>query len=183
VDRGTALVDRGVGATERAQAAADRGSSARDRENASLDGLTGVYQRGPGVAELERVIDRARRAGQSLVLGFLDIDQLKAVNDSRGHVAGDRMLVQFVEALRSKLRSVDLVIRFGGDEFLCALPEMTERDVIPRFAEVQAALAAASEHGSVTVGIAELATGETSEQLIARADAALYHARSNSADC
>jgi diguanylate cyclase (GGDEF)-like protein len=116
------------------------------------------------------------------VLGFFDIDQLKAVNDSRGHAAGDRMLLQFVESLRSKLRPIDLVIRFGGDEFVCALPDMTERDVIPRFAEVQAALAAASEHGSVTVGIAELATGESSEQLIGRADAALYHARTDSDD-
>jgi diguanylate cyclase (GGDEF)-like protein len=116
------------------------------------------------------------------VLGFFDIDQLKAVNDSRGHAAGDRMLLQFVESLRSKLRPIDLVIRFGGDEFVCALPDMTERDVIPRFAEVQAALAAASEHGSVTVGIAELAAGESSEQLIGRADAALYHARTDSPD-
>jgi diguanylate cyclase (GGDEF)-like protein len=93
------------------------------------------------------------------------------------------MLVQFVETLRSKLRSFDLVIRFGGDEFVCALTGTTQQDVLSRFASVQAALAAASEHGSVSVGIAELATGESSEQLIARADAALYRARTNSNDC
>lgn len=94
-----AAQDRGAGAGERTNAEldrdtalADRGASAREREHSSHDDLTGAYRRGAGFVELEREIARARRAEQPLVLAFIDVDQLKVINDSRGHAAGDRML-------------------------------------------------------------------------------------------
>jgi diguanylate cyclase (GGDEF)-like protein len=111
------------------------------------------------------------------VLAFADVDHLKAINDSRGHAAGDGMLIEVANALRGKLRSHDLIIRWGGDEFVCALPGLTMVDATKRLALVQAALAEGSERGSATVGLAELQRGDTPESLIARADAALYRER------
>jgi diguanylate cyclase (GGDEF)-like protein len=177
LDRGSALLDRAAGTTHRAQAAADRGASADEREAASLDGLTGAHNRGPGVVELEREMARAKRAAQSMVVAFFDVDRLKVINDSRGHVAGDRMLLEVVQALRSKLRSFDLVIRYGGDEFVCALPGTNIVDARKRLAEINAVLADAVEPGSVTVGLAEMREDDSAADLIARADAALYRER------
>jgi GGDEF domain-containing protein len=176
LDRNTALADRGTGSSERAQAEldrgtalADRGASARERAYASIDSLTGVYRRGAGFAELEREMARAKRTNQPLVLAFVDVDRLKAINDSRGHAAGDRMLLEVADTLKAKLRSYDLIMRYGGDEFVCAISGL---DML-----VEAALAQAPEHGSVTVGLAELQADASPEDLVARADAALYRAR------
>jgi diguanylate cyclase (GGDEF)-like protein len=177
LDRKTALVDRSEGAAHRLQASADREASAKDRESAVIDGLTGVYRRGPGLAELDREIARAKRVRQPLVVAFFDVDHLKVINDSQGHVAGDRMLQQVVDALKEAVRSFDLIIRYGGDEFICAFPGVSVADVAKRVATINAALSEASVPGSVTVGFAELATDDSRDKLIQRADADLYRAR------
>jgi diguanylate cyclase (GGDEF)-like protein len=177
LDRKTALVDRSEGAAHRLQASADREASAKDRESAVIDGLTGVYRRGPGLAELDREIARAKRARQPLVVAFFDVDHLKVINDSRGHVAGDRMLQQVVGAIRKAVRSFDLIIRYGGDEFVCAFPGIAVADVTKRVATINAALLKGSEPGSVTVGFAELTADDSRDELIKRADADLYRAR------
>jgi diguanylate cyclase (GGDEF)-like protein len=177
LDRKTALVDRGQGAAHRLEAAADREASANDRESAVVDGLTGVYRRGPGLAELEREIGRTRRARQPLVVAFIDVDHLKVINDSRGHVAGDRMLQGVVDAIRGTVRAFDLIIRYGGDEFVCAFPGITIAEVTKRVAMINATLLKASEPGSVTVGFAELAADDSPSDLIERADWDLYRAR------
>ncbi|MBA2439380.1 MAG: GGDEF domain-containing protein, partial [Thermoleophilaceae bacterium] len=183
-DRGAALADRGAGAGERTQAEgdrdtalADRGASAKEREHSSHDDLTGVYLRGAGLVELARDMARARRTEETLVLGFADVDGLKAINDSRGHAAGDRMLLEVANAFREKLRSHDLVIRYGGDEFVCAISGLDMDSATKRLALVNENLAAAPEHGSITVGLAELQPDDSPKALIARADAALYRAR------
>ena len=75
------------------------------------------------------------------------------------------------------MRSFDLIIRYGGDEFVCAFPGMTVADVTKRVATVNATLLAASEPGSVTVGLAELTTDDSRDDLIVRADANFYRAR------
>jgi len=152
-------------------------ASAREREHASIDGLTGVYLRGPGSAELEREIARARREDKPLVLAFVDVDHLKTINDSRGHVAGDRMLREVANTLGAKLRSYDLIMRYGGDEFVCALLGLSIADATKRLVLVNAALAEAPEHGSVTVGLADLRPEDLPEDLVTRADAALYRER------
>ena len=184
LDRETALSDRRAGAIDRTQARldrdtalADRVASAREREHASIDGLTGVYLRGPGSAELEREIARARREDKPLVLAFVDVDHLKTINDSRGHVAGDRMLREVANTLGAKLRSYDLIMRYGGDEFVCALLGLSIADATKRLVLVNAALAEAPEHGSVTVGLADLRPDDLPEDLVTRADAALYRER------
>jgi len=183
-DRGSAHADRVSGASERSHAEldrdtaqADRGASARERESALVDDLTGVYLRGAGFVELEREMARARRTGRPLVVAFVDVDHLKGINDSRGHAAGDRMLLEVADTLRAKMRSYDLVIRYGGDEFVCAMAGLDIADAANRVAEVDAALAGSSGHGSVTVGLAELRPDDSLDVLIARADADLYRQR------
>jgi diguanylate cyclase (GGDEF)-like protein len=111
------------------------------------------------------------------VVAFFDVDHLKFINDSHGHVAGDRMLQQVVDAIREAVRSFDLIIRYGGDEFVCAFPGTTVADVTKRVATINATLSKAGEPGSVTVGLAELTTDDSREELIERADADLYRAR------
>ncbi len=184
LDRGVAQADRRAGAGERGEAEldretafADRGASAVERESSSLDALTGAYQRGAGFVELEREILRARRSDQALVLAFLDVDGLKAANDSHGHASGDRMLRAVVDALRANLRSHDLVIRYGGDEFVCAVAGLSVDDARERLGWVNHTLAGLPERASVTVGLAELRAGDAAEDLLARADDALYEQR------
>ena len=110
-------------------------------------------------------------------LAFVDVDHLKTINDTHGHAAGDRMLVEVARMLNVNLRSYDLVIRYGGDEFVCVLAGMTEAEAVARLQLVNAALAAAPEHGSVTVGVAQLRSDEGVDSVVARADAALYEQR------
>lgn len=84
--------DRFAAARDRQHAADDRHASAADRKEASLDPLTGAYNRAAGFKELRRDVDRARRAPASFTLAFVDVDGLKAINDAHGHAAGDRAL-------------------------------------------------------------------------------------------
>ena len=188
-DRDLSQTDRGSGANERIQARgdrrralADRGASAQDREESSMDGLTGVYGRRAGFIELEREIAKARRTMHSLVVAFVDVDHLKAINDERGHAAGDRMLVEVAHALGTSLRSYDLIVRYGGDEFLCAISDLDPVAATERFALVNRTLAQSPEHGSVSVGLASLQPHDSTQDLIARADAALYNTRNHHRD-
>lgn len=183
-DRTHARADRVSGASDRVHAAhdrhdasADRQAAARDRRQAAVDGLTGVYTRKAGLVELERDLARVRRTGHALVLAFVDVDHLKTINDRLGHAAGDRLLQQVADALTAALRPYDLVIRHGGDEFLCAIQGIDAAIARPRLARVNTLLAEAGERGSISVGLAELQPHESSQDLIARADADLYRRR------
>jgi diguanylate cyclase (GGDEF)-like protein len=186
-DRATALADRGAGAGERADAGidrttafADRGASAQDRAYSSLDDLTGAYLRDAGFQELDREIARVRRSQEPMIVVFADVDGLKAVNDCQGHAAGDQLLVEVATAFRATLRAHDLVIRYGGDEFVCAISGLTMAAATQRLTNVNAALLRASGGGSVTIGMAELQPADSAADLVARADAALYRERQRS---
>lgn len=183
-DRSHARTDREGGAEDRTDAGHDRQAATRDREassnerrDASTDHLTGVYDRRSGFAELDREMARARRLAQPLAVAFFDIDGLKQINDEYGHSAGDRMLSEFAATLRTHLRAYDILMRYGGDEFVCVLPGMSSADARARLAPLEEALRNAPEHGSVSVGIAELEDADCADGVIARADAALYEAR------
>ena len=176
-DRERAARDRADAARDRRRAARDREQSARDREEAGIDGLTGALRRDLGLSDLAHEIDRARRSDGHLVLAFVDVDRLKATNDLRGHAAGDELLRDVGAALRSGLRSYDLVIRYGGDEFLCALPGTDIEAARRRFDEVARELTERNARASVSTGFAEFEDADTPDRLIARADAALYAGR------
>jgi diguanylate cyclase (GGDEF)-like protein len=176
-DREHAACDRRLAAHDRRLAAHDRRLAAHDRERAGLDGLTGALRRERGVMDLQREIDRARRSHGRLVLAFVDVDGLKTVNDDHGHAAGDELLRDVAAALLNGLRSYDLVVRHGGDEFVCALPGTNLEGAKRRFAEVATMLAEKNPRASVSTGLAELADPDTLEELTARADAALSAGR------
>jgi diguanylate cyclase (GGDEF)-like protein len=89
---------------------------------------------------------------------------------ARGHLAGDALLLAVAESLRARLRSNDLVMRFGGDEFVCAMPHAEIDQVRHRFIDVSNALAGCLCSGSITVGFAELRENDSAEDLIGRAE-------------
>jgi diguanylate cyclase (GGDEF)-like protein len=176
-DRQRATEERAQSAHDRALAAQDRAQAALDREASENDDLTHVLRRGPGMQQLQREIDRAHRASEELIVTFIDVDGLKAVNDTQGHLAGDLLLIAVADSLRKCLRSYDVVMRYGGDEFVCAMPNADADDVGQRFADVSTAIAAGPIKCSITVGFAELGEDHSAEDLIRRADADLLARR------
>ena len=178
IGRDESVSDRAIAAVDRAAAAIDRAAAAQDRAAASLDDLTGTYLRGPGHVELKREIARARRTRQPFTLAFLDVDGLKIVNDSGGHDAGDQLLREVAAALREQTRDYDVIVRHGGDEFLCALPGMSIEEAQSRMEQVHNASAMGPNRWSVSAGLALLEEDDSLETLIGRADKALYRQRS-----
>lgn len=162
-------------AIERLRALVDQCS--RLAGQVTVDELTGALRRGAGLAALQREMDRTRRArGKGLAVIFLDVDGLKEVNDHDGHAAGDERLRVTVAALRERLRSYDLVIRYGGDEFICVLTDSSAADA-ERTAVALREQVAARAAGTVSTGTAVMEPGDTVDTLVERADAALYAGR------
>jgi diguanylate cyclase (GGDEF)-like protein len=178
--RDAAAEDRERAASDRARAAEDRRRAAEDRdaalaalEQAQLDDLTGFYRPGLGLAILQREIDRARRTKASLVFAYCDVDGLKRVNDSEGHAAGDDLLQSVATAMRSRLRSYDPVVRMGGDEFVCALPDADLDQAAQVVGDMGRSLTATRPGASMSFGLSALAPGDTAATLIKRSDDAM----------
>lgn len=177
VDREAAADDRQRGARDRLRALADRESLAQALAATENDPLTGARARVAGLADLDHELDRCHRISSPLVVVYVDAVGLKAINDSEGHETGDELLKRVVTLIREHLRTYDLIIRVAGDEFLCAMSNMTLSDARERFSEVAAALAASSHAGAIRTGFAELQRDETASELIARADSQLLDSR------
>ena len=145
---------------------------------AMTDDLTGALRRGAGESELSREIDRSRRTSmEGIVVGFIDVDGLKAVNDAKGHAAGDEILRSVVRAVRERVRSYDILFRYGGDEFVCVLLGATREQAERTFADISSRVIMESGGRTVSVGLADVLDGDTAESVIARADAALLQGR------
>ena len=172
-DRAAAARDRFHAKSDRAAARLDRMVSANERVESSIDGLTGAYRRDAGLLELEHEIARAHRTGDAFVLAFVDVNNLKVRNDLHGHIAGDRLLRKIADTLRANVRSYDLVVRYGGDEFICGFPALGVNDAAERFARINEDLAT-SDEASVAFGLAELGRGDSLTELITKADALMY---------
>jgi diguanylate cyclase (GGDEF)-like protein len=145
------------------------------REQAAFDDLTGVFRRAAGIAAAEREIARARRQKSPLTVAFVDVDGLKQANDIRGHKAGDELLKGLASALKAGLRGQDLVLRYGGDEFVCVLPDTPMDAGGEKMRQIQAEAAKAGF--SFSVGVAELARSDDVVSLLGRADRELYDAK------
>lgn len=149
------------------------------KEEAAVDELTGALRRATGLAQLEREVRRARRFDdRKLVVVFADLDDLKGVNDTRGHKAGDAVLREMAASFRRRLRAYDLVIRWGGDEFVCSLPGAGVEAAQRAMEDIRTELVARTDC-TFSAGFAEL--GEHGEgdaaSLVVRADADYYERR------
>ena len=175
--RVAAARDREHAALDREQAALDRGAAAQEAIAAGIDHLTRTLTRRVGLFALQREIARVQRTKDPLVVAFIDVDKLKAVNDGNGHGAGDRLLSTVARLLGEELRPYDLIIRFGGDEFLCCFSGASIDTVRLRFDHISAELSATTDGASISFGLAQLEPEESMEQLIERADAAMITTR------
>jgi diguanylate cyclase (GGDEF)-like protein len=151
--------------------------SARDSDRLTRDELTGVLNRQAGFAALGREIDRCRRSDERLVLGYLNVDRMKVVNDARGSRAGDEVLRKVTAALRATLRSYDVIARLGGDEFLFSLPGSDMSTAELRFKEFAVILAEEAPGSTASVGFADLHQHDTLDDLIAAAETAMLKGR------
>ncbi|MFK8251087.1 PleD family two-component system response regulator [Ancylobacter terrae] len=156
-------------------------------ELAITDGLTGLNNRRYLESNLAAMVDQAGARGLPLSLMVIDIDHFKSINDKWGHAAGDEVLRDFAARLRRNVRNVDLACRYGGEEFVVAMPD-TDLDVAGRVAERLRArieselfpIQPGSQRLKVTtsIGIASrLGPGEDAFALLRRADEALYRAK------
>jgi diguanylate cyclase (GGDEF)-like protein len=149
------------------------------------DPLTGVLNRRAFGDILTRALSEQRRDRAGLALGICDVDEFKKINDAHGHQAGDEALVGLVRMLEGTLRGHDVVSRFGGDEFVVLAERIGDGDVAALFERMRAAVAAEpidTNAGAVQVtisfGVASWQENDTESRLFARADEALYRAKS-----
>jgi len=160
---------------------------ARLQEQSLHDELTGVANRRAFMAAATLEIERSRRYRHELSLAYLDIDGFKAVNDCRGHGAGDRALVALAGAARATARSVDTVARLGGDEFVVLMPETDEDAALPLADRLRKACsqAAGAEPGPVTCSVGVVTYVQPPkdvEDLLASADELMYEAKAAGGD-
>jgi diguanylate cyclase (GGDEF)-like protein/PAS domain S-box-containing protein len=155
---------------------------------ATHDALTGLLDRRETTRLLDEEILRARRYNRSLALLWIDLDHFKQVNDELGHAAGDTVLRGFSELLSSKVRQVDLVSRFGGEEFVVVLPEMDASEAeqsAERLRQLVASSPQRLDDGrpvslTMSVGVAIFPDhGDDAPSLIAAADQAMYRAKAS----
>jgi diguanylate cyclase (GGDEF)-like protein/PAS domain S-box-containing protein len=151
---------------------------------ARFDDLTGALKRDEAVSRLGEVCSHQRRLGDECGVLFIDVDNFKIVNDSRGHALGDAVLTTLTERIRSAVRSGDTVARTGGDEFLVILEGLHDVDEARTIAEKIRNLSAdpvSSDREtvdvSVSIGVTMCAPGDTPDVLMARADSAMYAAK------
>ena len=146
---------------------------------ARSDSLTGLPNRRALDEQLPREMARARRAESDLCLALVDLDHFKSYNDTHGHLAGDEMLRRCAMAWDSELRGEDTIVRFGGEEFLIVLPDTSPEAA----AEIVERLRAVTPGGqTASAGIACWDRVESAEDLVGRADSALYRAKAAGRD-
>lgn len=155
------------------------------QEQAIRDPLTGLYNRRYMQETLSRDLSRAKREGYPLALVLLDLDHFKLVNDTYGHAAGDEVLKTVSAILTQGTRESDMICRYGGEEFLIALPGMSPNQALKRVEAWRLELAQTDTHVgdamvnvTLSAGIAVYPMhGADTDTLVARADEALYRSK------
>jgi diguanylate cyclase (GGDEF)-like protein len=151
-----------------------------------FDELTSVYNRKTGMNRLNEEIARAGRIGKPTCVAILDIDNFKTINDTYGHLVGDRVLRHVALQIKNSLRTCDIVARYGGEEFLIILPDTDEINAIMALDRVKMNIAkkpirVGREYLNITVsiGVTEISNNEHTLSSIDKADKALYKAKKN----
>ncbi|MEA2294628.1 MAG: hypothetical protein QOE86_2267 [Solirubrobacteraceae bacterium] len=169
-NRAEAALDRDLGRNDRDRAAADRRAAADELAAVGIDHLTGALRRRVGLVAIGRELERVRRSGEPLIVAFVDVDGLKAVNDSQGHAAGDEILREVVATIQSGLRAYDVILRYGGDEFVCSLAGQGIAGVRTRFDQISMHITQTNPRAAISVGFAESGSDDSVGALLVRAD-------------
>ncbi|MGU5653130.1 sensor domain-containing diguanylate cyclase [Aeromonas allosaccharophila] len=152
-----------------------------NRQLAETDALTGAANRYRLERALQLECERARRFHQPFTVIAMDVDNFKQINDCYGHHAGDQTLINIVALVRSHIREIDLLARWGGDEFMVLLPNTGREDARVVASKVQALMAneviCPNAPATMSFGLAEYRQDEQKESLMVRADRALYQAK------
>lgn len=156
---------------------------------ATHDTLTGIYNRRKLMEEAEKELYRIERYGGDVSVLMLDIDFFKNVNDQYGHLAGDMVIQRVAQACKTRLRSIDIIGRYGGEEFAIVLPETNKESariiaeqIRERIAEMVVDYNGKCISITISIGISSISGGErqiTMQELINEADMALYSAKNN----
>jgi two-component system, cell cycle response regulator len=156
---------------------------------AVIDPLTGIYNRRYAAQHMNRVMERARESQCGFAVMMIDLDRFKSINDRFGHDAGDAVLREFSRRLQENIRGVDLVARFGGEEFFVAMPDVDQTQAAAAAERIRGAVEgcpfsmspggpASTLHVTVSIGVAIGSAAETDpEAIIRRADAALFRSK------
>jgi diguanylate cyclase (GGDEF)-like protein len=158
----------------------------RTARSAVTDPLTGLYNRGFFLQALKREVLRARRHDLLLSLVMVDLDDFKTINDTRGHLEGDRVLIKAAALIGESLREIDIAARYGGEEFAVILPETSRTgaavvaDRIRQCVSADFARRRSSPAVTLSAGVAGYPEDAgTAEELVRRADEALYRAKAD----
>lgn len=156
------------------------------RQKALIDPLTGLPNRAAWSERLEEEITHQAAHDKGLLIGILDLDHFKSINDSYGHLAGDKVLKIIATQLRQRLRPEDFIARFGGEEFVLLMPATQMAEGAAWLEGLRAAVAACPFHFkgqrvtiTTSMGVTAFKVGENSDMVLKRADQALYRAKDN----
>jgi diguanylate cyclase (GGDEF)-like protein len=156
---------------------------------ATRDPLTGLFNRRALFRQAQAELARTDRHGRPLAVALIDLDRFKRINDRYGHPVGDEVLAHLSEILQAEIREEDLLGRYGGEEFMVVLPDTGAdgaRQLADRIRTRVAASPADTASGEIpltaSVGLAEWKRGESLEDLMNRADGALYRAKEEGRD-
>lgn len=150
------------------------------------DSLTGLLKHSRIKEQLDIELSRAQRTGEQLSVVMLDLDHFKHINDTYGHPAGDKVIKAIAHLLRQRLRKMDAVGRYGGEEFVAVLPRCSRaealllmEDVRRRFSEISFSAGEKTFRVTLSAGLASFEAGsQHTDELLQEADAALYRAKS-----
>ncbi|KNX80775.1 DeoR faimly transcriptional regulator [Pseudomonas sp. 250J] len=154
------------------------------RQKAMIDPLTGLPNRAAWSEQVEREVLDWQENGGHLAMAILDLDHFKRINDGYGHLAGDKVLKIVADQLRKRLRGRDFIARFGGEEFVLLLPQTSPPAAAQVAETLRAAIEACPFHFkgervviTTSIGISAFRSGERGDQVLKRADEALYRAK------
>jgi diguanylate cyclase len=171
-------------ATMEQEALGFRAHLEEQRQKALIDTLTGLPNRAAWNERLDREVDQLQKHRSSLLLGILDLDHFKRINDGYGHLAGDKVLKIIATQLKKRVRPSDFIARFGGEEFVFLLPHTQMADGLALLDRLRGTIEACPFHFkgepvtiTVSMGITTFKPGERSDLVLKRADQALYRAK------